>query len=84
MTRTLTQLSTIVLAVLALATAFTVSAQAATLINTYTPTAGNPASGPYDSNITTTRSSVLFNAADYESRKIVDVLNAFSFHNKNV
>ncbi len=78
MTRTLTQLSTIVLAVLALATAFTVSAQAATLINTYTPTAGNPASGPYDSNITTTRSSVLFNAADYESRKIVDGVSAKS------
>ena len=50
--------------------------EGAILINTYTPTPGNPASGPYDSNITTTSSSMLLNAADYASRKLVDGVSA--------
>ena len=73
MFRTLTHYAIVTLAlILVMAN----TATAAPLINTYTPTAGNPASGPYDSNITTTRSSVLFNAADYESRKLVDGVSA--------
>ena len=73
MFRTLTHCAIVTLALFLVMAS---TAAAATLINTYTPTAGNPASGPYDSNITTTRSSVLFNAADYESRKIVDGVSA--------
>ncbi len=71
MFRTLTHCAIVTLAlILVMAN----TAAEATLINTYTPTAGNPATGPYDSNITTNRSGI-FNT-DHESRKLVDGVSA--------